>query len=472
MSLRSIRLWLVLAVVLGLSLSEGHAQVKPLNYSVTLGGATASKQQLPFWLVANQGGRLSRTGTNLFSRFRVSQGLRPLTEDLSYGWGADLLGRSAAPSTLNIHQLYGRLQYNGFRLTVGRKKHLAGVVDTAASSGSLMWSGNAAPLPRISIGTARYLSVPGTAGFVSVKGYLAHGWFPESRHVKSPYLHEKYGYIRLLPASFPVQGYAGIVQNSTWAGVHPEVGQLPKNWSDYLQTVAGYRSDKTGNTADLGNTVAMYDFGLAYRFSGIKGLVYREFYIEDKPALFFRSPWDGLWGVSIQRQEQNHLVNRITWEHLYTRRQGSKYSEGEKPGADNYYNHSIYRSGWTYHGRAIGSPLLFSDGKIKGVVNNSVVAHHLGVTGRVTPAVRYKFFFTYSRNYGARRITPHPDRPQWISGRTPRQDQYSYLLELAGPLTQRYPLGLTAALAFDHGQVHDDNNIGLMVGLSWKGQLR
>ena len=74
-------------------------------------------------------------------------------------------------------------------------------------------------------------------------------------------------------------------------------------------------------------------------------------------------------------------------------------------GWDNYYNHYIYQSGWTYKGRVIGNP-LFSLGSNKGrysdgiyIVNNRVKAHHIGLAGLIKN-INYRILYTYSENYG------------------------------------------------------------------------
>ena len=75
-------------------------------------------------------------------------------------------------------------------------------------------------------------------------------------------------------------------------------------------------------------------------------------------------------------------------------------------GWDNYYNHYIYQSGWTYSGRVIGNP-LFTLGSNPGhyndriyIVNNRLIAHHIGLSGDFSPQIKYKLLATFSKNYG------------------------------------------------------------------------
>ena len=79
-------------------------------------------------------------------------------------------------------------------------------------------------------------------------------------------------------------------------------------------------------------------------------------------------------------------------------------------GADNYFNNSGYRSGWTYYGRTIGLPLFFpagthagtwtGSGVTLGVENNRIRAHHIGIAGKLFRRAPYKLMLTYSQNYG------------------------------------------------------------------------
>ncbi len=118
-------------------------------------------------------------------------------------------------------------------------------------------------------------------------------------------------------------------------------------------------------------------------------------------------------------------------------------------------------------GRTLGLPLILPDptGERDGVVNNIIVAHHLGLEGQLTPRLAYRTLLTYSRNYGARDNCNDNGCFGEATLITPRRDQVSWLLELYGPLTPH--LDLHAALAFDAGAVHPDQ-AGLLLGLTWR----
>lgn len=464
---------LLIALVVGVALwsflpSSPRAQPSGLQYRASLFAAGGSAESLPFWLTANRYGTVDPRSANVGTRLSLR---RPFASDetVDYAAGLDLLGRVSDESTLHVHQIYGRLRYGKLQATAGRYEQLIGRVDTTLSLGGTTLSRNASPPPKISVSTAGYLNVPGTRGYLAVNGYLAHGWLEDSRFVQDAFLHEKYLYARLLPADFPVNGHAGIIHHALWGGTHPTAGPQPDTFRDFIDVLLGHRTrGESADTPSFTNHLAAYDFSLRLDLGGFRGSIYRQFYHEDIPSLDFRNPWDGLWGVSLRRKNATGLLTHVLWEHLVMTRHNAKYSEGEERGEDTYYNHSFYASGWTYHGRSLGIPLLFADGRRPGIVNNIVVAHHLGFEGGLTSTLTYRLFATYSRNYGAQKVCSDPACSTRVDERTPRRDQYSFLLELAGPLASRYGLHFNAAAALDLGALYP-NRVGVMVGVSWSG---
>ena len=447
-----------------------HASGPPaLRYDAALAATSGSAGALPFWLAANQYGTVDPTSSNLGLRLGVH---RPFEEGgrFAYAFGAEAVGRASARSTLHVHQLYGRLRYGALQLTGGRREQMIGRVDTALSLGSTTWSKNAAPPPKISLSTAGYVAVPGTRNRVAVNGYIAHGWLGDDRFVEGALLHEKYLYLRLMPPSSPVRGHAGIIHHATWAGTHPRLGSQPGAFSDFVDILLGGRNDEetvVPSTPAFANQIAAYDFSLDADLGSVDALVYRHFYHEDTPSLAFRNPWDGLWGVRLRRPSSEALVTGFLWEHLVMTRHNAKYSEGEERGEDTYYNHSVYESGWTYQGRTLGLPLLLPAAGRPGIGNNIVVAHHVGMEGVLPGDLSYRVLGTYSRNYGAQTVCADAQCTSTRDERTPRRDQYSLLLALTGPLSERHGIRFNTSIGLDVGALYDDR-IGLSAGLSWR----
>src|SRR5699024_11069301 len=376
---------------------------------------------LPFWLYANIGGRIEDDGTNFIYRLH---GLYSSTDDsapLQWRVGVDLNVRLSRHNTVFFDQLYGELRYYGLTASLGRFYDPLGVNDRDLSMGSMMVSRNATPVPKIRIGTDDFVSIPGTQNLFQFKAMLSHGWFEEDRYIASPYLHQKALYLKYNGPQFFV--LAGAAHNVTWGGQHPGIGEqepfeLPSSFRDYIDVFFGRASSSDNEnvpvnelTNAVGSSVAAYEVkaGVHFEHFTIKG--YRQFYLDDKVALAFRSPWDGLWGTGIEFEETDQWVNKILWEHLNTKRQNAW--EGTTLGRSDYYNNGVYRSGWTYEGNVIGTPLLINGpvGPFDGcpdrenascypISNNIIVAQHFGIQGRPLEQLFYKILFTYSRNYG------------------------------------------------------------------------
>ncbi|MEF8816335.1 MAG: capsule assembly Wzi family protein [Salinibacter sp.] len=452
--------------------------VGPIQAEVSVFGAGASTEALPFWLGANQYGRLGRSGTPLGARLAARRPFSGAAGGLDYAVGASLLGRASAHSTLHVQELYGQLRSRGLQLTAGWKKQVIGRVDTARSLGGITRSPNATPLPKVSVSTDGYVPVPGTNGFLSVKGYLAHGWMDGDRVVRSPFLHEKYGYLRILPPDGPVTLHAGLIHHALWGGTPtaPVAGQEEGAFRDGLRQFGRVFFALRGSNERGPDHMGNYDFSADVAAGPVKGQVYRQFFFEDKPGLWFRNVWDGLWGVSLQRSGEPSLVDAILYEHFRFIRQNAKYAEGERAGADRNFSQSLYRSGWTYQGRTLGLPLVTPPANTPGVpddrpgiANSLVVAHHVAVEGTLhQPGLSYRLTGTYSENSGSTSLCSDADCTRLLDDRFSRTSQWSFLMEAFGQVPGTEHLSYDLGVAVDTGDFRRES-VGVRVGLTWQG---
>ncbi len=480
---------LVLAAVLvaGLFLGTGPCPAAaqdgagPVRLEAGVFGVAGTGAHLPFWLAGNQYGTVDPNSANAGLQFGAH---RPFAEasGFDYAFGAEMLGRVSQHSTVTVHELYGRLQYWKLRLTVGRREQNVGRVDTSLSLGSVTRSRNASPLPRVTLSSDGYVTVPGTGGGLALKGSLTHGWLEGDRFVRDAFLHEKSLYFRLLPPDFPVTGHAGIAHHAQWGGTSAVSGPLDASFGEWVEVLVGsdvLRRDPNDDVtvATLGaNHIAMYDFSLGIDLGGGEALAYRQFYHEDVASFNFRNVWDGLWGLSLRRKDPEALISKVLWEHLRMTRHNAKFSEGQERGADTYYNHTNYRGGWTYQGRTLGTPLLTPasrtpglEGNLPGIGNNIVVAHHLGVEGHLGEGVSYQALGTYSRNYGAQGVCQTSACEDRGDERTDRRDQWSFVVAFQGRLPVEGNLSYNAAVSVDTGEFYE-NGVGLRLGLTWQGR--
>ena len=125
---------------------------------------------------------------------------------------------------------------------------------------------------------------------------------------------------------------------------------------------------------------------------------------------------------------------------------------------DNYFNNGEYRSGWTLYERVIGSPFMtpgLSGGTTR-IINNRVIAHHIGMKGMAWQTTPYKLMLSYSRNYGT-------------YGNPMKKNQFSGALEVTLPF-KNLPFAVETGIYGDLGDLFKDN-FGFTIKLSRKGKL-
>ncbi len=461
-----------------LSLMPLQAQeASPLSLEGEAGFLGASADRQPFWLVANQWGRFDPRSSNAYLVLQGAWTRQP-RRWLSYQLGGEVLARGSQSPSLHAVAAYAQLRVGFLEAYVGRQREVLGTVDTLLSSGSLVESGNATPIPKIVVRTKSYTPVPGTRGWVQFHGYWAHGWMRDFRQIENPYLHQKYLYVRVGSPRWRI--YAGLLHDAFWGGTsrNPNVGRLPQGLEDYFRTFFALNAGEGAPYGERiyiqGDHFGVYDFGFSLHSERFDVLVYRHFLYEDRDGLKFKNPQDGLLGISLQ-DRQGKLVQRVVYEFLYTKRQSGPEppgpGRGGPGGRDNYYNHYLYRTGWTHYGRTVGSPLMFAaedrqQRLIEGVENNRVVGHHVALMGQLGQGWSYRLLATYTRNYGTYNGRDVLQQPGTTYRFEPPPEQLSGLLEVVWRSGES-PLAILAALGADVGQLYPDN-LGLRLGVRYR----
>ena len=434
---------------------------------------------LPFWLQADHYGLYDPHSGNGLLTARFYQ---PVTSDKNFSiyTSGMVAGRAADRSWAGLPFLSATLNYGILQFRAGRFSDPLGTNYHPLSSGSMVYSTNAMPVPKIMVKTRGFVDIPYTRGHAQFSAYLSHGWLEKSRYAKNAYLHQKYLYLKINYKMF--EGIGGIVQNVQWGGTSPGYGQLPDSFNDYLRMVFSQNAEKNSSapssekTNAVGNTVGGYDFNLRVNLNRFTLSFYRLFYLEDEISIRFRSPWDGMWGGAYISKSPHPFLKAFLYEHINTKRQNS--FDWQAWGDDNYYNNSVYRSGWTYNNRVLGNPLLLTDGSQTSPIYNSIiVAHHIGANGFITPNLQWKAFYTFSRNYGRsgdQRIpgTKHTENGHTVYDLRPlsslKKINHSLYISTAytPPRHDRFQFEL--GLAGDFGQLYDRDRLGIMFGASYR----
>lgn len=468
-------------IVLISSCAFSQAFKKP-DYSLETGASFSTGKQTPFWLLSNQYGLLTPNKFNGWLKADLHTQLSK--KNIDYDYRLELLNRYSNKNELYVNQAYARLKLYFINIQAGSMEETFGNQDSSLSSGGLLWSGNARPMPKISIMVPNYTKIPFTFGLLEFKGGISHGWFGEEPFVNKAWLHHKFGYIQL-GGKLPVHIHYGIHHFAQWGGKTVNGGQLPDTWDDFKKVFfaksGGNGSPESDSLNALGNHIGSRNFGIDIDLRKVEMGLYWQTIFEDGSGKAYRNIKDGLWGFDLHTKDKNRLVSGFVYEFINTTDQsgsipevwilnGVEYTypiEGgeyyQTGGNDNYFNNGIYQFGWTYKNMTLGTPFITSpvipiEGQGIYLKNNKVTGHHFGIEG-IFKDIMYKFFYTYYLNFGSNNGSYNPNKPQ-----------NSILLQTF--LSNKLPWGIdvSAKIGIDIGRMYG-NNLGIQVSLIKKGSF-
>lgn len=437
-----------------------------LLYTGEVSALSSSGQTAPTWMQANRNGEIS----SLPHSGNLSLGIvKPATRPnrwFDYDGAVVLSGRIAGVPSGNPKQAEGsgffRALYAHVRLyivdiTAGIQPLTFDAGDPELSSGGLLFSTNAHPIPRISVGIDRWTAFPGLFGYVEIKGGVTHGWLTDKNpYVSKTLLHHKYIGGRL-GGKLPVNISYEFHHAAQWGGYSVQYGDLGNNREAFrsallVESGGTMRNDQINAQ---GNHIGFQQMALDIKGKGWKVSAYWQTIQEDGPIRFIgfgMNNKDGLWGVSAT-QTIWPFIQGVTYEFLNSTDQSGPFHDRDGcvyGGMDSYYQNTIYRQGWTYFGRIIGSPLLSLN-------NSRVMAHHIGIRGDIY-SYRYRILCTYADNYG--------------NYRTPvRSHNTAVLIEVNKRVPQAWNLEFGIALAGDFGTQYG-NQFGAMITVKKQGIIK
>lgn len=471
-----------------------NAQI-PLTVETTSVVSTSS--HTPFWLQSNRHGVYSRDGNQFLTQFRYHDS-HTIFDGINLLYGADLIARPGSRSTLSFNQGYFKIQGYGFEFAAGRFHNTSPINDDVLGMGSLGVSTNATPIPQIRFGLIDWTPVPFTNNFAEVKGHIAHGWLGSRRFTEDLLLHEKAAHIRF-GGDFLLNVYGGLAHYVKWGGNHPDEGDIPTRFSDFFNVFFALGGDEFTPGQEeafvLGDHLGAWDFGFFVDLDETTIKVYRQMPIETKDNVKFISWMDALTGISVNFSDNTRIpLDRFVYEYLFTKFQDGPrrpnivdgFNCAENPGTcrddfrgnENYYNHGLYRTGWAYNMRNIANPLFIVSEENLGIINNRIIAHHIGVSTTLYGAV-FTGKATFSRNYGKRCDNRIPDIGEGelfgvsceniVETSIERSlDQWSFLAGADIPLRTGHNqnLSLLIEFALDNGRLVG-NQFGSLVGVRW-----
>lgn len=480
----------IITLVAGLSMlmSTSAYAIDGLHYRTEGAVSFSSGENTPFWLLNNKQGLSSIEKNNGYLRAGI---FRDIDKDqkFSYGFGADLAVAYNFTSSFIIQQLYADIKYRCLGLSVGSKERVGEFNNPKLSSGNMLYSGNARPVPQIRAGIPDYTIVPWTNDWLAVKGYVAYGGFtddgwqrdfaaPGKKRTEHVWYHSKGIYLRfgdLNRLPFYIEG--GLEMAAQFGGrsiIGDHVINMPNGLKDIIKVLfpsGGDSSTPMGEQTNVyGNHVGEWSLCATWypgRDWGLKA--YYEHFFEDHSQMFFEYTWkDGLWGLEVTFPK-NPVISTFVYEYLYTKDQSGPVYWDHTPeipeqvsGVDNYYNHGIY-TGWQHWGMGIGNPLIISPiynraGDIS-FRSNRVIGHHFGIAGNPLSELSYRILFSFTRNWGTYSVPFHNV-----------ENNYNGLLELTYSPKWLEGFSSTVSFGMDRGALLG-NSKGVMLTLRKTGWL-
>lgn len=464
--MKSIKI-IYLAFLLSLYAPAWAQSENGISYMAELSGTASMSNNAPFWLQHRNFGISSAEKLSANAVLGFYKKVDDTKSKFDYGFHLSGFALADQKQTLFApHQYYMQLHWKMLDLTVGAKAMQWGNQDNELSSGGLIFSSNARPMPRITLGIDQYYKTPITGGMIEIKGGLSHGWFNDDNTIKNILLHHKFGALRLGGTS-PLRLEYELHHMAQWAGYVPGLGQQPKGFKNFMKIFAaqggGSEAIITDQINTLGNHIISQNLKITFDTKQWHMAAYWQNISEDGPVRFITNTMnlaDGLWGFSLKRDKKSFL-RAFVYEYLNTTDQSGPYHDKDGivfGGVDSYFSNGIYSNGWTYFNRLIGTPFV-SNININGqqIFNNRVQAHHFGMSGQMRK-MNYKALYSFSKNYGN------------YSQPLPQMIQTNYLmLELTRP---NVVVGFDIALTLSADLLpQSNNNYGATLRLRKSGLL-
>jgi hypothetical protein len=484
--------WNVLVSCAALALVlPSHGQV--LEYKVEMNGAAGHGDYAPFWHTANRFGLGSVDTKSGYVRAGVDGMTAVRDSAWKFTYGLDLVTGYHMTSTVLVQQAFGEVQWKALRLSVGQKERDGELKNQRLSTGALIESGNARPVPQVRLEMPEFWYLPLTNDWFAMRAYLAYGMFmdgnwqknfaaPGTRYAKHVRYHTKALFLKGgNERKFPLTLTLGLQMDAEFGGTvynyFNQTGRTVKMKSrliDYWRALVPGHGDNENTLIDQlnieGNQLGSWHLEIGWKEPKWGVRAYYEHMFEDHSGTLFKyGLWkDGMGGIEVHSPWR--WVNDVVAEYFYSRDQsGPIYHDSNDQikdqisSCDNYYVHGEYPN-WQTYGMIIGSPMALSpiynkNGRLE-IYNNRVTAYHLGWSGAPADWLVYRAMVTKMNGWGTYGL-PY----------THVKHSTSCLLEVGVKPHRWKEWQFTASGALDRGGLYGDN-VGLMVGIIKRGIIK
>ncbi len=470
---------IIFSIFMSLLFFYTEGQKRSVSYETSITGFAAYQNNLPFWLISNQHGLIPNGNGGLFEINMASDFTDKHKIQFAYGISAASY-ISRIKNNVILDQLYTSIRWRKLRLDLGMihpKEEFHGISST---NGDFVRSGNSRTFPGYNL-NSDYMAIPYTHKALYIKFNWADYMMLDKRFVKNTRLHNTSAYLKIKPHP-RWEFILGLEHWAQWGGTSPDSGKQPSTFSDYLRIIKAEKGGVGASVSDsinaLGNHLGREHLMISYLADNYTLSFYHDIPFEDASGTDFRSFPDGTYCFYYGSKKEKQWISDVIYEFYYTKYQsGSRHDRPATPkemarqdpkshfygrkilgGCDNYFNNGEYKSGWTLYERVIGSPFItpgLSNGIIR-IINNRIIAHHMGLRGMVYHTTPYKLLLSYSINYGT-------------YGKSMRKEQFSGALKITLPISA-LPFTIETGVYCDLGELFK-NNFGFTIKLSRKGIL-
>ena len=433
-------------------------QVNSQNYVVEVGSNLSTKETLPFMLTANKFGAVPNNNNLSIYTSMLSDFKNP-DSNFDFAYKAAFTGYIADENNIFINELFGRIGYKNWQLTAGSKNDEILFDGLSISNGNIIKSTNTRAFPGINLTTKDYFILPFAKNWLSVKMNYAEYFLNDKRAVDNTHLHHKSLFFKS-KLSEKLNLIVGLDHYVMWGGTSEEYGKQPTSFKDYLKYITGQgdgiKANENVNSSNAwGNHLGNYLVQFDYQGENSNWSFYWSHLFEDRSGRELANYPDALYGFFIDLKNPKNLVTHIITEFQYTKHMSG--TEGIS-GYDNYFNNTIYTSGWTYFGSTIGSPFFTTktpiDGITHGIEQSRFTSLNIGFKGYLSETIRYKTNLTYTKYAG------------WFSNPL-NESQFSPYFEIFIE-TEKIPFDISLGTAADFGEFLP-NNFGGFIKLTKKG---
>jgi hypothetical protein len=343
---------------------------------LNLQGMYSTGENLPFWMYMNQRGRISEN-TNA-AGWITGRAVYDLSYTSTLEVGAGILYQDGISGRVFLDESYVQFRNTWLEVIAGRKQRPELYNGLSASNENIIYSLNTRPFPGIQLRTVSPIKI-------SSKFSLELQWeeylLEKGRYIKNARLHHKSFRIQYKPNENWAIKY-GLQHFVQWGGTRPNGIKEPQGVSDYLRIISFRAGGKKASQSDkanaLGNHLGSQEIYVTRKFRNYTVEFLFNNLFEDGSGSWFGNIPDGRYGIYLNKNERNTMINSFIYEFYYTKDQ----SKDTRWGKDNYFNNGAYRSGWTYYNRVIGTPFFTRNPNGEGILKNAFVAHHIGISGQ------------------------------------------------------------------------------------------